>query len=60
MTGVYNRMKRRILYKLDTIRWQFFGYNPVGCKILDIVDKLHNRFPENGIIYKVWFFCLPF
>lgn len=55
-------MKRRynISYKLDTIRQEFFGYNPVGCKILDIMDKLHNRFPENGIIYKVWFFCLPF
>lgn len=55
-------MKRRcnISYKLDTIRQEFFGYNPVGCKILDIVDKLHNKFPENGIIYKVWFFCLPF
>lgn len=44
----------------DSRRWKFFAYNPVGGKILNFVDGLHDRYPENKIIRRVWLFCLPF
>lgn len=53
-------MKAKVTYKLDTARWQFFGYNPIGKKILDVADLLHARFPKNKAVEKIWLFCLPF
>lgn len=49
-----------IAYKLEYARWNFFGYNPVGTKILAAVDRLHARFPESTVAHKLWLFCLPF
>lgn len=50
----------RLAYNLENARWHFFGYNPVGVKILDIVDDLHKKHPESSVIHKLWLFCLPF
>lgn len=52
--------KRLIAYQLETYRWNFFDRNPVGKKILTIADQLHDQFPQNGIIKRLWDFCLPF
>ena len=38
----------------------FFGYHPIGTKLLGIVDKLHEKYPESEIIFSLWLFCLPF
>ena len=50
----------RFYQRFDGARWHFFGYNPVGVKILDIVDDLHKKHPESSVIHKLWLFCLPF
>ncbi len=44
----------------DSHRWKFFAYNPVGGKVLNLVDRLHDKHPDNRIIQRVWLFCLPF
>lgn len=50
----------RLAYKLENARWHFFGYNPIGVKILAAVDRLHVRFPESAAVHKLWLYCLPF
>lgn len=50
----------RTAYKLECARWHFFGYNPIGVKILAVVDRLHARFPESVEIRRLWLYCLPF
>ena len=30
----------RPAYNLENARWHFFGYNPIGAKILAAVDRL--------------------
>lgn len=50
----------RLAYNLENARWRFFGYNPIGVKILDAVDRLHARFPESAAVHKLWLYCLPF
>lgn len=50
----------RLYRKLEDERWHFFGYHPVGVKILAAVDRLHARFPKSSAIRKLWLYCLPF
>ena len=50
----------QILYCLDTARWRFFAYNPLGARILDAVDRLHSKYPESAVVHKLWIQCLPF
>lgn len=50
----------RLYQRFDYARWHFFGYNPVGAKLLDIADALHEKYPESGVVNKIWLFCLPF
>lgn len=50
----------RLAYKLENARWHFFGYNPIGVKILAAVGRLHVRFPESAAVHKLWLYCLPF
>ena len=50
----------RLAYSLENARWHFFGYNPIGVKILAAVDRLHARFPESAAVHKLWLYCLPF
>lgn len=50
----------RLYQRFDGARWHFFGYNPVGVKLLDIVDDLHKKHPESSTVHKLWLFCLPF
>ena len=50
----------RLAFNLENARWHFFGYNPIGVKILDAVDRLHARFPKSAAIHKLWLYCLPF
>ena len=50
----------RLYQRFDGARWHFFGYNPVGTKLLDIVDDLHKKHPEINAVHKLWLFCLPF
>lgn len=50
----------RLYQRFDGARWHFFGYNPVGAKLLDIVDGLHKKHPESSAVHKLWLFCLPF
>ena len=52
--------RSRAAYKLENARWHFFGYNPIGVKILAAVDRLHARFPESAAVHKLWLYCLPF
>lgn len=44
----------------ETARWKFFGDNPTGQKIMAVMDNLHKRYPDNQIIGRIWFYCLPF
>lgn len=50
----------RLYQWFDSARWRFFGYNPVGVKLLDIVDDFHKKHPESSAVHKLWLFCLPF
>ena len=50
----------RLYQRFDGARWHFFGCNPVGAKLLDIVDGLHKEHPESSAVHKLWLFCLPF
>lgn len=51
---------KRLCYQLDTMRWKFFGYNPIGVIFVELADRLHKRFPQSDLIDKIWLFCLPF
>lgn len=54
-------MKRSMLKQIfETARWKFFADNSAGQKILKVMDLLHERYPDNRIIGRIWFFCLPF
>lgn len=50
----------RLYQKFDGARWHFFGYNPIGAKLLDLADRLHEKHPESSTVHKLWLFCLPF
>lgn len=50
----------RLYQRFDGARWHFFGYNPIGVKILAAVDRLHARFPKSAMVHKLWLYCLPF
>lgn len=55
------RLHMSSLYqRFDIARGNFFGNNPIGAKLLDIVDDLHKRYPESSVVHKFWLFCLPF
>ena len=41
----------RLAHELEYARWNFFGYNPIGVKILAVVDRLHARFPESAVVH---------
>ena len=59
--GLRRRFKMsQIGNRMESARWHFFGYNPVGAKLLDAADRLHDKYPESGIVCKLWTFCLPF
>lgn len=51
---------RYLRHKIETVRWQFFADNPAGRRILALVDKLRNCYPENWLIETIWYWCLPF
>lgn len=50
----------RFAYEIEYARLHFFGYNPLGVKILAAVDRLHARFPKSAMVHKLWLYCLPF
>lgn len=50
----------RLSHELECARWHFFGYNPIGAKILNAADWLHKRFPKSAVVHKLWLYCLPF
>lgn len=61
----FRRLRRRwatsrLYNELEYVRWHFFGYNPIGEKILDAVDWLHKRFPKSAAVHRLWLYCLPF
>lgn len=56
LLGMWSRRKQIF----ETARWQFFTDNPTGQKILKVMDLLHERYPDNRIIGRIWFYCLPF
>lgn len=61
VTTIRRRWRMSRLYdRYEAACWSFFGYHPIGRKILDIVDKLHEKYPESDMVFKLWLFCLPF
>lgn len=61
ITAIRRRWRMSRLYdRYEAACRSFFGYHPIGTKLLGIVDKLHEKYPESEIIFSLWLFCLPF
>ena len=53
-------LKWRVQDLVQEARLRFFGYNPIGCWLLDKFDRLHSKHPQSAIVHRIWFHCLPF